>query len=65
MIITAFMPYLTFAIAFVLSKITLLKDRRFNFRNKLATRMITIQQYVNAYSGPEVTLYSRYANVLN
>ena len=65
MLMTAFLPYITFLIAFASKKLTVIKDRKHDIRNQFATKMITIQQYVNAYSGPDVTLFARYASVLN
>ena len=42
MLMTAFLPYITFLIAVGSKKLTLLKDRSHNLRNPLATKMFSI-----------------------
>ena len=64
MLVAAFMPYVGFIIAFSVRKYALVKDRGL-CQSGLKTKMLTLQSYVNLYSGPEVTIHFRYANIIN
>lgn len=41
-----------------------MRDRGF-CKKGLSTKTLTLQSYVNLYSGPEVTIHFRYANIIN
>lgn len=64
MLVAAFMPYITFVIAYSIKSCSRCFDRC-NLPNGYKTKRVTIQQYITMYSGPDVVIHFRYANIMN
>ena len=64
MLINAVYPYIDFGISFGLKSAFRFKDTRCCCC-KRDTQLLTIQQYVNLYSGPQHLMHFKYAAILN
>lgn len=64
MLVAAFMPYITFVIAYSIKFFSRCFDKC-NLPEGYKTNRVTIQQYITLYSGPDVVIHFRYANIMN
>ena len=64
MIINAVFPLIEFAMWYGLRILLIFYDKSFSWK-KYQTRMISIQQYINLYSGPEYLIHYKYSSILN
>ena len=64
MLIAAILPYISFLTSYIGVLIPRVVDSG-SFCNQVNTKLLTVQQYVNLYAGPEVDLHYRYSAVLN
>ena len=55
MLMGSAMPYITFLMTYISYKAKIFKDKGYRFSGE-ETKALTIQQYVNMYRGPEVSL---------
>lgn len=66
MLIQAFMPYIQVVMLYVLKFLPRYLDSKLSMFKKIPkTKCVTIQQYINVYAGPEVSIHFRYSSFLN